>query len=71
MKSVNCLALIAGASLLLMASASQGATAIDGVITPGEYTNAIVTNTPYNPNSDTTLASFSNGNELVAETTYF
>ena len=52
-------------------SSASASVAIDGVISPGEYTGAIVTNTPYNPLSDTTLHTFSNGNENVAETTYF
>ena len=65
------IALMATTSLLLMSSASQAAVTIDGTISSGEYTNAIVINTPYNPASDVTLATFSDGNELVAETTYF
>ena len=59
-----------GAVALFSATGALAVT-IDGVISPGEYDHAIVTNTPYNPASDTTLGSFSNGNELVAETTYF
>jgi len=63
------LTLIAAAAL--MATTAANATTIDGVISPGEYANATVTNTPYNPNSDTTLNTFSNGSENVAQTIYF
>ena len=63
-------ALAATASLMVGSSAYASVT-IDGVISPGEYSSAIVTTTPYNPASDTTLHNFSNGNENVAETTYF
>lgn len=58
------------ASLSVGTSAYAGPT-IDGTVSPGEYSAATVTHTPYNPGSDITLGTFSNGNENVAETTYF
>ena len=64
------LALTATAALAIAVPA-HAQTTIDGIISPGEYSTAIVTNTPYNPSSDTTLHMFSNGSETVAETTYF
>jgi hypothetical protein len=70
MKALRSLAFVASASALLMASSAYASTNIDGVISPGEYKNAIVTNTPYAPGADTSLNTFGNGNENVAETTY-
>jgi hypothetical protein len=71
MKALRSLAFVASASALLMASSAYASTDIDGVISPDEYKNAIVTSTPYAPGADTSLNTFGNGNENVATTTYF
>lgn len=70
MKRIQLLALAASISALAMSSSASAATHVDGILSSGEYSNAIVTNTPLNPLSDVTLATFSNGNENVAETTF-
>ncbi len=70
MNTVRLFALATSMSLMALGSSAVAATHIDGVLSAGEYSNAIVTNTPLNPLSDVTLATFSNGNENVAETTF-
>jgi hypothetical protein len=65
------IAALAASALSIIASGAQANT-VDGVISPGEYNGAIVTNTPWIPhNTVNDFSTFYNGNELVAQQDYF